>query len=195
MKHFFAYLSRMKLIQRWGLMRNTRPENDMEHALQAAIIAHGLAAVASTRFHRDVNPEHVMALAMYHDAGEVITGDLPTPVKYHNPFMRTEYKKLEELAFQKLLSMLPGDLQPAYRPYLIHQEDTYDWKLVKAADRICAYIKCVEEEKAGNSEFLQAKASVLKSIREIDLPEVQVFMEEFVPSFGLSLDELSGGEG
>ena len=193
MKHFFAYLSRMKLIQRWGLMRNIRPENDMEHALQAAIIAHGLAAIAVTRYHKHVNPEHVMALAIYHDAGEVITGDLPTPVKYHNPFMRTEYKKLEELAQQKLLSMLPNDLQPAYAPYLIHGEDTYDWKLVKAADRICAYIKCVEEEKAGNSEFVKAKASVYQSILEIDLPEVQAFMLEFVPSFGLSLDELSGG--
>jgi len=193
MKHFFAYLSRMKLIQRWGLMRNTRPENDMEHALQAAIIAHGLAVLAVTRFAKRVNPEHVMALAVYHDAGEVITGDLPTPVKYHNPFMRTEYKKLEELAFQKLLSMLPHDLQPAYEPYLVHHDETYDWKLVKAADRICAYIKCVEEEQAGNSEFLQAKASVLKSIQDIDLPEVQAFMAEFVPSFGLSLDELSGG--
>ncbi len=193
MKHFFAYLSRMKLIQRWGLMRNIRPENDMEHALQAAIIAHGLAAMAVTRFAKKVNPEHVMALAIYHDAGEVITGDLPTPVKYHNPFMRTEYKKLEELAHHKLLSMLPPDLQPSYEPYLIHQDDTYEWKLVKAADRICAYIKCVEEEMAGNSEFLQAKSSVLKSIQENELPEVQAFMTEFVPSFGLSLDELSGG--
>ncbi len=193
MKHFFAYLSRMKLIQRWGLMRNTRPENDMEHALQTAIIAHGLAAIAVKRFDKKVNPEQVMALAIYHDAGEVITGDLPTPVKYHNPFMRTEYKKLEELAHQKLLSMLPPDLQPAFEPYLIHQDDTYEWKLVKAADRICAYIKCVEEEKAGNSEFLQAKSSVFRSIQENELPEVQVFMTEFVPSFGLSLDELSGG--
>jgi 5'-deoxynucleotidase len=193
MKHFYAYLSRMKLIQRWGLMRNTRPENDMEHALQAAIIAHGIAIVAATRFSREVDPEHVMALAVYHDAGEVITGDMPTPVKYHNPFMRTEYKKLEELAHQKLLSMLPKDLQPAYVPYLDHREDSYDWKLVKAADRICAYIKCMEEEKAGNSEFLQAKISVLKSRQEIDLPEVQAFMAEFVPSFALSLDELSGG--
>ena len=192
MNHFFAYLSRMKLIQRWGLMRNTRPENDMEHALQAAIIAHGLAAVAVTRFSKKVNPDHVMALAIYHDAGEVITGDLPTPVKYHNPFMRTEYKKLEELANRKLLSMLPKDLQPAYEPYLIHRDDTYEWKLVKAADRICAYIKCVEEEKAGNSEFHVAKASVLKSIQENELPEVKIFMAEFVPSFGLSLDELSG---
>ena len=193
MKHFFAYLSRMKLIQRWGLMRNTRPENDMEHSLQAAIIAHGLAVVAVTRFQKEVNPEHVMALAVYHDAGEVITGDLPTPVKYYNPFMRTEYKKLEELANHKLLSMLPGDMRPAYEPYLIHRDDSYEWRLVKAADRICAYIKCMEEEMAGNSEFLQAKASVLKSIQEIDLVEVKAFMAEFVPAFGLSLDELSGG--
>ena len=193
MKHFFAYISRMKLIQRWGLMRNTRPENDMEHALQAAIIAHGLAALAVTRFSKTVNPEHVMALAMYHDAGEVITGDMPTPIKYHNPFLRTEYKKLEHLAHEKLLSMLPRDLQPSFEPYLMPRDDSYEWKLVKAADRICAYIKCVEEEKAGNSEFLKAKASVYQSILEIDLAEVQAFMLEFVPSFGLSLDELSGG--
>ncbi len=193
MNHFFAYLSRMKLIQRWGLMRNTRPENDMEHALQAAIIAHGLAAIAVARFSKKVDPDHVMALAIYHDAGEVITGDLPTPVKYHNPFMRTEYKKLEEMANQKLLSMLPPDLQPGYEPYLIHRDDSCEWRLVKAADRICAYIKCVEEEKAGNSEFLQAKASILKSIQENELPEVHTFMAEFVLSFGLSLDELSGG--
>ncbi len=195
MKHFYAYLSRMKFIQRWGLMRNTQPENDMEHALQAALIAHGLAILADTRFHRQVDPEHVMALAVYHDAGEVITGDLPTPVKYHNPFMRTEYKKLEDLAAQTLLSMLPEDMQSAYQPYLVHAEDNYEWRLVKAADRICAYIKCVEEEKAGNTEFHLAKASVLKSIQEIDMPEVQAFMAEFVPSFALSLDELSGGGG
>ncbi len=192
MKHFFAYISRMKLIHRWGLMRNTQPENDMEHALQAAIIAHGLAVLAVTRYNRQVNPEHVMALAMYHDAGEVITGDLPTPVKYHNPFMHTEYKKLEELASEKLISMLPKDMQMAYRPYLHHTEDSYEWRLVKSADRICAYIKCIEEERAGNSEFLQAKKSVLASIQKIDLPEVQAFMQDFVPSFGLSLDELSG---
>jgi 5'-deoxynucleotidase len=195
MKHFYAYLSRMKFIQRWGLMRNTQQENDMEHALQAALIAHGLAVLAATRYHRQVDPEHVMALAVYHDAGEVITGDLPTPVKYHNPFMRTEYKKLEDLAAKTLLNMLPEDMQSAYQPYLTHAEDNYEWRLVKAADRICAYIKCVEEEKAGNTEFHLAKASVLKSIQEIELPEVQAFMAEFVPSFALSLDELSGGGG
>lgn len=193
MKHFFAYLSRMKLIQRWGLMRNTRQENVMEHALQAAMIAHGLAAIAQIRFQKKVNPEHIMALAIYHDAGEVITGDLPTPVKYHNVFMKTEYKKLEEVASHKLLSMLPCDLQASYQPYLLPDVDSYEWKLVKAADRICAYIKCIEEEKAGNSEFMQAKATIRKSILEIDMPEVQSFMEEFVPSFALSLDELSGG--
>lgn len=191
MNPFFAYLNRLKLIRRWGLMRNTVKENDMEHSMQCALIAHGLAALARARFGKDVDPEHVLSLALYHDAGEVITGDLPTPVKYKNPEIKSAYKRIEAMASEQLLDMLPPDLKDAYRPYIRPDESTYAWKLVKAADRICAYIKCIEEQNLGNREFDQAKASIHQSIIQSDLPEVAAFMAEFVPSFELSLDELS----
>lgn len=191
MNQFYAYLSRMKYIMRWGLMRNTQQENDMEHAFQTALIAHGIAVLAKVRFDREVDCEHVLALALFHDAGEVITGDLPTPVKYHNPYLKTEYHKLEAMAADKLMHMLPEDMQGEYAQYLRREEQSYSWRLVKAADKICAYIKCLEEEKAGNLEFAQAKESTCRAIEAIDLPEVQAFMAEFVPSFSLSLDQLS----
>ncbi len=190
--HFFAYISRMKLIQRWGLMRNTMPENDMEHALQAAMVAHAMAILGNVRYQRAYNAEYVMALAMYHDACEVITGDLPTPIKHHNPAIKSEYGKLEAMAAEKLLTMLPEDVRAAYRPLIDHDETTPEWRLVKAADRICAYIKCLEEKKSGNLEFEQARKTVKKTIDRIDLPEVQDFMAEFVPGFSLTLDEISG---
>ncbi len=189
--HFFAYISRMRLIRRWGLMRNTMPENDMEHALQCAMIAHALALMGNARYGRSYNPEHVMALAVYHDASEVITGDLPTPVKYHNPAIRQEYSRLEEIAAQRLLSLLPPDLREDYAPLIIHDESTAEWKIVKAADRICAYIKCLEERKAGNLEFESAQRAVEDSIQKIDLPEVKDFMRECIPGFALTLDEIS----
>jgi 5'-deoxynucleotidase len=191
MNPFFAYLNRLKLIRRWGLMRNTVPENDMEHSMQCALIAHGLAVLARERFGKDVSPEQVLSLALYHDVGEVITGDLPTPVKYKNPEIKGAYKRIEAMASEQLLSMLPNDLQSAYRPYIRPDETTYAWKLVKAADRICAYVKCIEEQNLGNREFDQAKSSIHQSIIRSDLPEVAAFMAEFVPSFELSLDELS----
>lgn len=190
--HFFAYINRMKLIQRWGLMRNTMPENDMEHALQAAMVAHAMAILGNVRYQRTYNAEYVMALAMYHDACEVITGDLPTPIKHHNPAIKSEYGKLEAMAAEKLLTMLPEDVRVAYRPLIDHDETTPEWRLVKAADRICAYIKCLEEKKSGNLEFEQARKTVKKTIDGIDLPEVQDFMAEFVPGFSLTLDEISG---
>lgn len=189
--HFFAYISRMKFIQRWGLMRNTMPENDMEHALQTAMVAHAMAVIGNARYGRAYNAEYVMALAVYHDGCEVITGDLPTPIKHHNPAIKTEYSKLEEVAAQKLLSMLPADLRDYYVPLIAHDESTPEWRIVKAADRICAYIKCLEERKVGNLEFEQARKTVKKSIDQIDLPEVQDFMSEFVPGFTLTLDEIS----
>ena len=191
MNHFFAYMSRLKLIRRWGLMRNVIPENDMEHSMQAALIAHGLAVLAKVRNGRNINPERVLSMALYHDAGEVITGDLPTPVKYKNSGIQGAYKQLEAMACEQLLEMLPRDLRLEYAAYLQPEETSYEWKLVKAADRICAYLKCVEEEKMGNHEFDQAKMSIAESIARISLPEVRIFMEEFVPSFNLSLDELS----
>ena len=189
--HFFAYINRMKFIQRWGLMRNTLPENDMEHALQTAMIAHAIAVMGNVRYKRNYNAEYIMALAMYHDASEVITGDLPTPIKHHNPAIKTEYNKLEIIAAQKLISMLPPDLRDYYTPLIAHDETTEDWKLIKAADRICAYIKCLEERKSGNLEFESARKSVKKYLDQIDLPEVQDFISQCVPGFAMTLDEIS----
>ncbi len=189
--HFFAYINRMKFIQRWGLMRNTLPENDMEHALQTAMIAHAMAVMGNVRYGRTYNAEYIMALAMYHDASEVITGDLPTPIKHHNPAIKTEYNKLEDIAAQKLISMLPPDLRDYYTPLIAHDEETEEWKIVKAADRICAYIKCLEERKGGNLEFESARKSVKKTLDQIELPEVQDFISQCVPGFAMTLDEIS----
>ena len=191
MHHFFAYLSRLKFIRRWGLMRSTQQENDAEHSLQVAMIAHGIALMGKQRYGREVNPEHVLALAVYHDATEVITGDLPTPVKYHSPELRASYKQLEGLAAGKLLSMLPESMRGEYGAYLAEGDD-YAHQVVKAADRISAYTKCMEEKRSGNHEFDAAGENVLQAIDQIALPEVQDFMKEFVPSFALTLDELNG---
>lgn len=189
--HFFAYMNRMKYIRRWGLMRNTQAENDMEHAFQTAMIAHAIALLGNARYRRNYNAEHIMALAMYHDASEVITGDLPTPVKHNNPIICDEYHRLEAVAKQRLLRMLPADVRPAYEELIGTEETGQEWRLVKAADKISAYIKCMEERKMGNREFAEAETSTLSSIRRIDLPEVQDFMDDFVPGFGMSLDEIS----
>lgn len=191
--HFFAYMNRMKYIRRWGLMRNTQVENDMEHSLQTAMIAHGIALIGNKRFDREYDAEHIMALAVYHDASEVITGDLPTPIKHNNPVIKDEYHRLESIANQRLLATLPEDLREEYIPLIDADENTPEWKIVKAADRISAYIKCVEERKAGNREFVEAEMSTLAAIRADALPEVRVFMEEFAPGFALSLDEISRG--
>ena len=189
--HFFAYLSRMKFIQRWGLMRNTLPENDMEHAMQAAMIAHAIALIGNQRHGKKYNPEHIMALALYHDASEVITGDLPTPIKHNNAAIKEEYNKIADIAAQRLLNMLPDDLRPLYVPLISPDETTASWRIVKAADRICAYIKCLEESKGGNREFAEAQAGILSSINAIELPEVKDFMAEFVPGFAMTLDQIS----
>lgn len=189
--HFFAYLSRMKFIRRWGLMRNLLPENDMEHAMQAAMIAHALAVLGNARYQRDYKPERAMALALYHDASEVITGDLPTPVKHNNPQIKAEYHKIERIAVRRLLGMLPPDLQPAYQPLLEPDSASPEWPLVRAADKLCAYIKCLEETKAGNPEFLEARTAILAALHANPLPEVQDFLAEFIPGFGMSLDQIS----
>ena len=191
MNHFFAYLDRMRLIRRWGLMRNTFPENDMEHSMQTALIAHGLAVLGKRRHQRDIDPERVVLLALYHDVSEVITGDLPTPVKYKSPVIQDAYRGIESAARKQLLDMLPEDMQADFRPYITPDETSYEWRLVKAADRISAYLKCVEEEKMGNRDFAQAKITIQNSINQNVLPEVHEFMREFVPSFSLSPDDLS----
>ncbi len=187
---FFAYLSRLKLIRRWSLMRNTQPENDAEHSLQVAMIAHAIAVIGRDRYHRDTNPEHVLTLAVYHDATEVMTGDLPTPVKYHNDELRNAYHRLEDVSADRLLDLLPKDMQPAFSPCL-RQENGYDRDVVKAADRISAYIKCLEEKRAGNREFDYAAENVRASLDAVELPEVRDFLREFLPAFEMTLDELN----
>ena len=187
---FFAYLSRLKLIRRWSLMRNTQPENDAEHSLQVAMIAHAIAVIGRDRYHRDTDPEHVLTLAVYHDATEVMTGDLPTPVKYHNEELRNAYHRLEDVSADRLLDLLPEDMRPAFFPCL-RQENGYDRDVVKAADKISAYIKCLEEKRAGNREFDYAAENVRKSLDEVELPEVRDFLREFLPAFEMTLDELN----
>lgn len=196
--NFFAMMQRMKYINRWGLMRNTEQENIQEHSLQVAMIAHVLALLRRQYFAEGrivPEPERVALLGMFHDAGEILTGDLPTPVKYFNPEIKKAYKMVENVAAQKLLTMLPEDLRDPYRDLLMPDsadpEIAEALMLVKAADKISAYIKCLAEEKAGNTEFVQAKRSTEVILQEMNLPEVAWFLKNFLPGFGLSLDELS----
>lgn len=192
MSHFFAYMSRMKLIKRWGLMRNTTPENIQEHSLQVALIAHGLAVIRNELFGGATNPERTMALAVFHEAGEVITGDLATPIKYFNPEIKRAYGEIEEIAKQRLYDMLPDEVRETYKPYFFKEDqDAEHWLLVKAADKICAYLKCVEEIKSGNEEFVKAEKAVKNDLDKFGLPEVDYFMDKFLPSFSLTLDELN----
>ncbi|HGJ5891629.1 MAG TPA: 5'-deoxynucleotidase [Arsenophonus apicola] len=192
MSYFFAHLSRMKLINRWPLMRNVRSENISEHSLQVAFVAHALACIKNRKFNGQINPERIALLAMYHDASEVITGDLPTPIKYHNPQIANEYKKIEKFAQQKLIAMLPKELQQDFQPILDDQYHTEEERaIVKQADALCAYLKCLEELSAGNTEFNLAKTRLEKTLSERYSEEMQYFIEVFVPGFSLSLDEIS----
>ncbi|HEB1858755.1 TPA: 5'-deoxynucleotidase [Yersinia enterocolitica] len=192
MSHFFAHLSRLKLINRWPLMRNVRTENVSEHSLQVAFVAHALAIIKNRKFNGNLNADRIALLAMYHDASEVITGDLPTPIKYYNPQIAHEYKKIEKVAQQKLIEMLPVELQHDFRCLLDeHYYSEEEKALVKQADALCAYLKCLEELSAGNNEFIQAKARLEKTLAMRQSSEMDYFMEVFVPSFSLSLDEIS----
>ena len=196
--HFFAMMHRMRYINRWGLMRNTEKENIQEHSMQVALIAHALA-VFRKKFFADNSispePEKVALLGMFHDASEILTGDLPTPVKYFNPQIKKAYKTVEEVASEKLLTMLPVDLQEVYRELLMPKANSAEMeaslKFVKAADKLSAYIKCLDEEKAGNPEFLQAKISLEQALNRFKLPEVEYFLQVFLPSYSLTLDQLS----
>lgn len=191
MFHFYAILSRMKLIRRWGLMRNTRSENLCEHSFETAVIAHALAVLRNTRFGGSVNPERAALLALYHDATEIFTGDLPTPVKYFSPQIRSAYREVEAVARNKLLGMLPADLKPSYESIFAASApgDRELLPLVRAADKLSALIKCVEEKGTGNSEFLKAEATLRRTVAEMHLPEANCFVEEFLPSYSLTLDE------
>ena len=189
--HFYAYMARMKYVKRWNLRRNTREENDQEHSLQVAMIAHALAVIRRKRYGGEIDMEKVMLLAVYHEAPEVITGDVATPIKYFNPGIKDAFKDIERMASKQLLDYLPEDLRGDYEPLLLPDETTPEWKLVKAADRISAYLKCIEEEGYGNNEFTAAKQNIAKSIEQLALPEAEDFLREFAPSFALPLDTLN----
>ena len=185
--HFYAMLSRMKNIPRWGLMRNTRTENLSEHSLEVAYIAHALAVIGNRRLSGNFDPCTVAAAAMFHDTSEIITGDMPTPVKYCNPEIRNVYKQIEATAENRLLNMLPDDMRDDFVP--LYRPEEKIKKLVKAADKISALIKCIEELNMGNREFSAAHASTLKAIHDLDCAEAEIFLNEFMESFSLTLDE------
>ena len=190
--HFFAHLARMKLIQRWPLMRSVSSENISEHSLQVAFVAHALALIKNKKFDGQLNPEHIALLGMYHDTSEVLTGDLPTPVKYYNPDIAQEYKKIEAAAEQRLLSMLPEEFRDDFAPFLISgTASKEEQSIVKQADTICAYLKCLEELSAGNHEYEQAKRRLEETLEQRKSPEMGYFLTTFAPSFELSLDEIS----
>lgn len=192
MKQFFAMFSRMKYINRWALMKNTRNENLCEHSADVAAIAHAVAVIKNTRFGGSVNAERAAVLGLYHDMPEIITGDMPTPVKYHSATLRNAFLEVENEACERLLSMLPEDMKGTYRPYFFKEDgDEYLWKIVKAADKISALVKCIEEEKAGNREFSKALESTRDAVQKMNLPEADAFLGEFLEAFGLSLDEQS----
>ena len=188
--HFFAMHSRMKYINRWALMRNTVSENISEHSNDVAVIAHALAVIKNVRFGGNLNAERAAFLGLYHDMTEIITGDMPTPVKYHSDDMREAFQEVEDKAGRKLLAMLPEDMARYFEDAFFKAEgDEYLWRLVKAADKISALIKCIEEKNAGNNEFGKALESTRASVENMNMQEVQVFLDEFLPSFYLSLDE------
>ena len=190
MYKFFAFLNRMKYIRRWSLMRSVREENIMEHSLDVAMIAHALALIKNKMFGGNVNVEKVVLLAQYHEVGEVITGDLPTPIKYFNPEIKNAYKDLEKHACTKLLNALPEQLRDSYAEFVLPDQSQEEYKLVKCADRLSAYLKCVEEIKSGNSEFKKAKASILAELKALKREEVDYYLKEFAPAYELTLDEL-----
>ena len=187
--HFFAYMSRMRFIQRWALMRNTFAENVQEHSHTVAILAHALAVIRNRYYGGSVDEGQVAVAALYHDAPEILTGDMPTPIKYHNPAIRDAYRQVERVAEEKLLGMLPEDLRPGYRAALAPAAVEVQ-ELVRAADKLSAYIKCVEELKAGNDEFKKAAQQTMDAMVDMELPELEYFMEHFLPSYRLTLDEL-----
>ena len=188
--NFFAMVNRMKMIDRWALMHNNSKENIAEHSHCVAVIAHALALIGNKKFGKSYDAERAAALALYHDTTEVITGDMPTPVKYYNDEIKNVYKDIERTAGDRLLAMLPEEFQQDYVPFFEHrEEDEALWKLVKAADKISALIKCIEETRMGNREFEIALTSQEKKIEEINMPEVQYFSEHFLPAYYLTLDE------
>ena len=190
--NFFAMISRMKLIERWSLMRNSRAENLSEHSLEVSMLAHALAVISNERLGNKLDVNKTALIGIYHDASEIITGDMPTPIKYFNENIQGAYKEVEKHALERLLNMLPDYMQKNYDDiFFPTEEDAYLWKLVKAADKLSALIKCIEEEKAGNTEFVSAKNSIMAIIKDMKLKEVDIFVEEFLPAYSKTLDELN----
>ncbi len=188
--NFFALLGRMKYIDRWGLMRNTQVENIQEHSHMVAVLSHALAVIGRERFGSRVDPGEAAVAGLYHDASEILTGDLPTPVKYDNPAIKEAYKAVERVAADKLLSLLPQELWGEFAPYVREELDPELLTVVKAADKLSAHIKCLEEVKAGNSEFRLAAEQTRVALEKMDLPALKYFVEQFLPAFELTLDEL-----
>ncbi len=189
MDNFYALIARMKNISRWALMRSVTPENVQEHSHMVAVLAHALAVIRRDVFGAPCDPNAAAAAALFHDAGEILTGDLPTPIKYRNETIQAAYRQVEAEASAKLLDMLPAALRPAYEPLLAGPDPELK-PLVKAADKLSAYIKCIEERRAGNDEFLQAEQKSLEALRGYGMPEVDYFLEQFIPAFERTLDEL-----
>ncbi|MCI9565553.1 MAG: 5'-deoxynucleotidase [Eubacterium sp.] len=190
MNNFFGMLARMKYINRWGLMRNTNNENIAEHSLQVAIIAHALAVIGNVRLKKNLNAEHIAMMGIMHDTSEIITGDLPTPIKYYAPEIRDAYKKVEYIAANQLLSEIPEDMRDAYRDILI-EDESEEWKYVKAADKLSAYIKCMEEKNTGNTDFSKAETAIEQALEDMNMEEVRIFMDEFLSSYTMTLDEIN----
>ena len=188
--HFFAMMARMKYINRWALMRNTYNENICEHSLDVAMIAHALGVIANTYYGESINADRLALMGMFHDSTEIITGDMPTPVKYYNPDIRSAYKEVEKYAGDELLKGLPSEMREVYRP-LLNEDDSEAllWRYVKAADKLSAYIKCVQEMRMGNQDFEKAADSTLESIKAMKLDAVDYFLENFMPAYALTLDE------
>lgn len=189
---FYAYMDRMKYIRRWQLMRSERDENIMEHSQSVAMLTHALGVIRNQVFGGSVNVEKAVLYAMYHEISEVLTGDLPTPIKYYNRSIQSAYKDLERSAAEKMAQMLPDGMKSELTPYILADEESEEYKLVKAADRLSAYIKCLEELRSGNGEFEKAKKSIEDDLHSRAIPEVEYFFEHFIPSFELTLDELEG---
>ncbi len=190
-KTFFAMLARMKYINRWALMRNSYEENISEHSMEVAMLAHALAVIGKKRLGKDYDAERVAVLGLYHDCTEIITGDMPTPIKYENPQIQEAYHQIERGAAFRLLNLLPEDIREEYEPFFVRRpEDAPAYFLVKAADKLSALIKCIEEEKTGNQEFLTAKKTIERSIHELECEEAEIFFREFLPDYYRTLDEL-----
>ena len=187
---FYALMGRMRYITRWGLMRNTFSENIQEHSHQVAVLAHALALIRREILHLEgPNPDRCAVAALYHDASEILTGDLPTPIKYYNPDIKVAYKQVERIAGERLLDMLPPALRACYAPLVLEDEPEV-MPIVKAADKLSAYIKCVEEQKAGNTEFDSAAGLTLQALKDLRMPELDWFMENCLEAFSLNLDQL-----